>query len=137
MKLSNLTPLINCAFSYVYKMTTLCNIDESHGLKHSMDVFHLANKIYDSEVKENSYLKQQEDIIYVSAIIHDMCDQKYIEPNIGIKMINSYMTSYIPKIKLDVINDIILTMSYSKVKKYGFPKARETEKIPIRIFQVK
>ena len=125
MRLLSLTPIINYAFNYVTKITTLFNIDESHGLKHSMEVFHLANKIYNSEVKENPFLKKQEDIIYVSAILHDMCDKKYMNEKTGITMMNNYMSPYIPKIKLDVISDIISTMSYSKVKKNGFPDLKE------------
>jgi HD superfamily phosphodiesterase len=125
MRLSYLTPLINYAFSYVSKTTTLFNIDESHGLKHSMDVFHNANQIYNSEVKKNSYLTNQLDVIYVSAIVHDMCDKKYMNEKSGIKMMNNYMTSYIPQVKLDVISNIISTMSYSKVKKNGFPNLKE------------
>ena len=125
MRLLSLTPLINYAFNYVTRITTLFNIDESHGLKHSMEVFHLANKIYNSEVTENPFLKKQEDIIYVSAIIHDMCDKKYMDEKSGITMMRNYMSPYIPKIRLDVISDIISTMSYSKVKKNGFPDLKE------------
>ena len=125
MRLLSLTHLINYAFNYVTRITTLFNIDESHGLKHSMEVFHLANKIYNSEVTENPFLKKQEDIIYVSAIIHDMCDKKYMDEKSGITMMRNYMSPYIPKIRLDVISDIISTMSYSKVKKNGFPDLKE------------
>lgn len=125
MRVSYLMPLINYAFSYVSRITTLFNIDESHGLKHSMDVFHNANQIYNSEVKENSYLTNQLDVIYVSAIIHDMCDKKYMTEKNGIKMMNNYLNSYIPQVKLDVISNIISTMSYSKVKKNGFPDLKE------------
>ena len=125
MRVSYLMPLINYTFSYVNKVTKLFNIDESHGLKHSMDVFHIANKIYNSEVKENPYLKKQEDIIYVSAIVHDMCDKKYMNEKQSITMMNNYMTSYLPKFKLDIISTIISSMSYSKVKQYGFPDLKE------------
>jgi len=125
MRLSYLTPLINYAFNYVSRITTLFNIDESHGLKHSMDVFHIANQIYNSEVKENSYLRKQEDIIFVSAIVHDMCDKKYMDEKRGITMMTNYMSSYIPQVKLDVISNIISTMSYSKVKNLGFPDLKE------------
>jgi len=90
-----------------------------------MEVFHLANKIYKSEVKDNPFLENQEDIIYVSAILHDMCDKKYMNEKTGITMMNNYMSPYIPKIKLDVISDIISTMSYSKVKANGFPDLKD------------
>ena len=55
--------LLNIGFQYVIETSKLYNIDESHALKHSMEVFHLANKIYDSEVIINPYLLEQKEII--------------------------------------------------------------------------
>ena len=40
-------------------------------------------------------------------------------------MMNNYMSPYIPKTKLDIISDIISTMSYSKVKLNGFPDLKD------------
>lgn len=125
MRIFSLTPLINNAFHYVSKTSILFNIDESHGLKHSMEVFHLANKIYKSEVKESPFLENQEDIIYASAILHDMCDKKYMVEKNGIVMMNNYMNNYMSKSKLDVVTNIISTMSYSTVKLNGFPDLNE------------
>jgi HD superfamily phosphodiesterase len=122
MKLSTLSPLINVAFNYVIRFSKLYNIDESHALKHSMETFRLANEIYNDEVKKNPYLEEQQDIIYVSSILHDMCDKKYMVEKMGLNLINQYMGEYLSKPKLDVMSNIITTMSYSKVTQNGFPK---------------
>jgi HD superfamily phosphodiesterase len=120
MKMTTIFPIINCAFNYVVKFSKIYNIDESHAIKHSMETFRYANEIYNDEVKVNTYLQEQKDIIFVSAILHDMCDKKYMVEKVGLSMINNYMSDYMPKAKLDVVSDIISTMSYSKVKKNGF-----------------
>ena len=71
--------LINQSFECVKHMSAKWKIDESHALKHSIEVYTFASNIYDSEVKNNSYLKEQQHIIYSSAILHDMCDKKYMK----------------------------------------------------------
>ena len=121
MKLVNISTLLSVTFNYVIQTCKYLNIDESHGLKHSMDVLHFANKIYNNEQKKNLYLEEQKDIIYVSAIIHDMCDRKYIDEKVGLVNINNYMENYMDYDKLEVVNNIISKMSYSKTIKNGFP----------------
>ena len=120
MKIS-LAPIINYAFNYVIRTSKLYNYDESHALKHSMDVYNLANKIYESEIEANPFLENQREIICVSAIIHDMCDKKYMSEITGLNMIRNYMGNYMSVENLDVVSDIITTMSYSKVKINGYP----------------
>ena len=125
MNLYYLTNLINHAFSYVSKTSRIFNIDESHSLKHSMEVFKIANNIIDSEVKDKPFLLSQKDIIYISAILHDMCDKKYMLEHKGLMLINNYMAPHMPKDKLDVVSNIMSTMSYSKVKIHGYPELNE------------
>ena len=103
----SLVPIINCAFNYVVRTSKIFNIDESHALKHSMEVFQFANKIYESESKNNTLLQHQKDIIMVSAIIHDMCDKKYMNENEGVGMIKHYMSDYISATNLEVVSNII------------------------------
>ena len=69
----------------------------------------------------NPYLEQQKDIIVLAAILHDTIDKKYVSEELGIKEIRDQMESYVKSEKLDVIFQIITTMSYSTVKKNGFP----------------
>ena len=113
------------AFDLVLILCKKFNIDESHSLKHSMEVYNFALKIYEKEVITNQFLKQQKDIIILSAILHDTIDKKYVSEDLGIKEIREYMKSYISFEKLDIIFKIITTMSYSKVKKNGFPSLNE------------
>ena len=125
MKITQLGALINSAFNYVIYTSKFYAIDESHALKHSMEVFHLTNKIYESEITNNPFLEDQKDIIYASSILHDMCDKKYMEEKEGLVKINYFMKDYMTDIKLDVLTKIISTMSYSKVKINGFPTLDE------------
>jgi HD superfamily phosphodiesterase len=53
MKIMNLSPILNYAFNYVAKFSKIYNIDESHALKHSMEVYRYAKKIYESELNSN------------------------------------------------------------------------------------
>jgi hypothetical protein len=121
MKLYSPSTIINAAFNFVILTSKNYNIDESHALKHSIDVFNFANKIYNSEITTAPILANQKNIIQVSAILHDMCDKKYMNEVDGVYNINKYMEEYMSSSDLKVISDIMSTMSYSKVKKSGFP----------------
>jgi hypothetical protein len=124
MKMTVLSNIINIAFQYVIKTSEKYNIDESHALKHSMDVFHYSNKIYQSEIQNHPYLQEQKEIIFISSILHDMCDKKYMDEKKGIQEMCDFMKckSNISQQELDIISTIISTMSYSTVKKQGYPE---------------
>ena len=108
-------------FNFVLCTISKYNIDESHGLSHSMDVLHNAHIIYQSELKQNPYLEEQQKIIYSSAILHDMCDNKYMDVECGLNEINNVLSEHFTQEDTDIIKTIINTMSYSKVKQNGFP----------------
>ena len=112
-------------FKFVISTSRIYNIDESHGLGHSMNVLNFANKIINSEIIKNPYLDNQRNIIYTSSIIHDMCDKKYITESEGINNIKYLLKDDISMNDLKVIEKIISTMSYSKVKVVGFPDLGE------------
>lgn len=117
--------LLDYGFKYVIKTSNKYNIDESHALKHSMEVYNFAKKIYNSEIISNTYLENHKEIIYLSAIGHDMCDKKYMDEKEGIKRYKNYLSEFINPSSLDIIGQIIGTMSYSKVKVNGFPELGE------------
>ena len=119
------TNIINFAFHYVIQTSKHFNIDESHALRHSMEVYQFAKNIYDSQVELNPYLEPQKEIILCSAILHDMCDKKYMNEKEGIDKMNLFMKDYLQADKLEIINQIITTMSYSTVKKNGYPELGE------------
>jgi HD superfamily phosphodiesterase len=112
----------NQAFKCVMEFTKKYNIDESHSLKHSMEVLRFAENIYNSELGANPFLLEHKQIIMTSAILHDMCDRKYVsDESAVISEIREYMAGFLTEYELDVIVSIITTMSYSKVKKNGYP----------------
>jgi HD superfamily phosphodiesterase len=121
MKVMNFVNLINQAFRFVIQTSQEFNIDESHALKHSIEVFNFANTIYESEVLKMPHLENQREIITLSSIVHDMCDKKYMNEDYGIENMNKYMKNYISPEELEIVSHIIKTMSYSKVKKDGYP----------------
>jgi HD superfamily phosphodiesterase len=121
----SLSSLLNRAFDYVGEITKLYKIDESHGLKHSMEVFGYAKRIYESELQSNPFLEEQQEIIFAAAIGHDMCDKKYMNESEGVKKYKSYLSEIMRPEDLEIMGKIISTMSYSKVKVNGFPELGE------------
>ena len=117
--------LISKLMQFVLLSTAKYGIDESHGVSHSMNILHYAHKIYNSELPKLPNLKEAERTIYVSAIIHDMCDKKYMKEEDGIKRIEDFLQEEITKEEIDTTKLIISTMSYSKVKKNGFPNIED------------
>ena len=116
---------INRAFECVKFMSEKWKIDESHALKHSMDVYKFAQDIYKTELEKDENLKEQWTIIGLSAILHDMCDKKYMKEEDGVKDIRLFMGNTVSCAEMDMIVNIITTMSYSKVKKNGYPELGE------------
>ena len=91
-----------------------------------MDVFNYAHKIFEVEKINHCEIIGQERIIYTAALLHDMCDDKYTDVEQGLQEIKGLLTTNNYAInEIDIINTIISTMSYSKVKKNGFPDLKE------------
>jgi HD superfamily phosphodiesterase len=122
--------ILSKLFNFVLLTSKKYNIDESHGLSHSMNVFHFANKIYQDEVINYPILKNQENIIYVSAILHDMCDKKYMDEKDGLKEIETFLENedILKPSEIGVCKQIMSTMSYSKVFVDGFPNLGSYQK---------
>jgi hypothetical protein len=121
----SLMNLVNRGFRYVIETSEVYKIDESHALKHSMEVYGWTKKIYESELIINPYLDEQKEIIYAAAIGHDMCDKKYMDEKKGIQKYQNYLFNQMRPIDLEVMGNIIGTMSYSKVKANGYPNLEE------------
>jgi len=102
-------------------MSNKYKIDTSHSETHSMDVLHFANSIYESEISLYPILKQQTDVIYTAAVLHDMCDKKYMDTDEGLDEIQKYFGNKIDEDELYHAKNIMKTMSYSYVKKNGYP----------------
>ena len=119
----------NKIYDFILKRCLKLKIDESHAVKHSMDVLKYSQKILDDELKNNSNLILDENIIYTSSILHDMCDSKYMDEKKGLDDISLLLNNLeYKKNDIDIILKIIGTMSYSKVKKNGFPDLKNYQK---------
>jgi len=117
-----MSSLFSKLFHFVILTSSKYNIDESHGLKHSMEVLQFARKIYEREVTKNVLLETQERIIYTAAIIHDMCDKKYTNERKAVREIGEFLEPELSEHEVSIVKEIISTMSYSKVKVNGFPQ---------------
>ena len=117
--------LLTKLFQYVLLATKKYNIDESHGLSHSMNILNFANDIYEAEVLNKPHLKDQKRIIYTAAVLHDMCDKKYMNEDDGIQEISEFLSDKMTQTEINATKNIIQTMSYSKVKKFGYPELKE------------
>lgn len=120
--------LLSKLFQFILLTSARFKIDESHGISHSMNVLHYANKIYESEIPKLPGLKDYEKTIYISALIHDMCDKKYMKEAEGIANIELFLNETLMPFELQTTKQIISTMSYSTVKKNGFPMMSDAEK---------
>ena len=113
--------LLNALFKFVIETSKKYNIDESHALKHSMEVHYYSSKIYENELPSNPLLADQLNIILASSVLHDMCDKKYMEQSKGLDNIKMFLSDKITPIENSLVQKIISTMSYSTVKKNGYP----------------
>jgi hypothetical protein len=111
----------NDLFTFVLMMSSKYNIDSSHSEQHSMDVLHFADENYRSQLKDFPYLEKQKNVIYISSILHDMCDKKYMKQDDGIIEIENFLKYTLKPEELHYTKQIIETMSYSTVKKNGYP----------------
>jgi hypothetical protein len=113
--------MLNRAFECVRQLSVLYTIDESHAVKHSMDVFNYTKQYYHRYIHYHPYLVKQQPVLYAAAILHDMCDHKYIAEADGLRAIHSYMEAFFTPEEFNMMSIIMTTISYSKVKKNGFP----------------
>jgi hypothetical protein len=117
--------LLTKLFQFVLLITKKYEIDESHGISHSMNVLNYANRIFNHEKINDPSIKEFEKIIYVSAVLHDMCDKKYMNEEEGINQIEDFLSNKLEPYEIDITKKIVTTMSYSTFKKYGFPELKE------------
>ena len=113
--------LFNELSKFILETSIKYKIDETHNISHSMNVLHLAHAIYEMELQTNPSIQTHKNIIYLAAALHDMCDKKYMNEAEGLAEINAFLNFKITDAENAAIASIITTMSYSKVKKDGFP----------------
>jgi hypothetical protein len=93
-------------------MSSKYNIDSSHSEGHSMNVLHFADENYFSQLYFNPYLEKQKNVIYCAAILHDMCDKKYIDEEKGMKEIEYFLEDKITPEELFYTKKIIETIFF-------------------------
>jgi len=122
-----MTAILSKMCKFVMNTVQKHNIDESHGLSHAMNILIFSNQIFKKEVRINPSIQTHEKIIYISAVLHDMCDNKYMDKDEGMSEINQFIQDIdtVKPHEIDVIDKIISTMSYSTVKANGFPDMGE------------
>jgi len=110
---------LNKICKFIIQTCKKYNIDDSHGIKHALDVYKYSRFL----VKHGKIPESQENIIYTAALLHDTCDNKYMNEIEGINNIRFFLgtSEFYKHSEIDVILNIIQTMSYSKVKEVGFP----------------
>lgn len=113
--------LISSLLTFVLVTVKKYDIDESHGLSHSMDVLYNAHNILEMQRESDPKLEKYRNIIMTSAVLHDMCDKKYLDETEGINAIQEFLEDKMDDTEIEISKKIMTTMSYSKVKKSGFP----------------
>jgi len=116
--------ILSKLFQFVAVITSKYNIDESHGLGHSMRVFQFTEEIVKYEpfyIANPFVLEEHRPIIQTAAILHDTCDKKYREEADGLTEIRDFLLPMMTPNQIAAILSIIENMSYSKVKVRGMP----------------
>jgi len=86
-----------------------------------MAVLRFADENFRSQLDMFPYLKEQTNVIYSASVLHDMCDKKYINPEEGLKEIEGCLQQQLTDEEIYYTKKIMETMSYSTVKKNGYP----------------
>lgn len=116
---------------YGYNIIKEFNIDESHGMQHGIDVLNYAKVIVQRYLDDNPNIifienmpnKDAEMIIYVSALVHDWIDKKYMREDLACQRMEAHFSSHEFKYIKEVLI-IITNISYSKRlvrRKQGLP----------------
>jgi hypothetical protein len=104
-------------YSELFKFITECcekqGIDESHGLKHSINCI---NWVY--RLVQHEQLDEHEfNMAIHAAALHDMCDKKYTNPEIASGIIHNWLLSQNWSMEMaNILISIINNMSYSLLK---------------------
>jgi hypothetical protein len=112
--------VFNEAFKFCASVCRTQGIDSSHDEHHMARVARMTERL--NELSGRAIGQDEKDVMILSAFTHDLCDHKYTDVNAGIEVIDSWLEKQpISDEQRRAICHIISTMSYSKVKKYGYP----------------
>lgn len=114
MKLTSFLYLIPMVENFIRNKTNYYHIDYSHDINHSWRVKELGFLI----AKNDYHLtKTQEEVLYLSCMLHDMCDPKYTPMVQEILNISKFLKTKcsLSMMVHDGVMNIITSMSYSKI----------------------
>lgn len=116
--------------TFVQEICNKYDIDESHGIQHSFGTMHYASIITDYYIARKIILINGMDqvrascLILITAFIHDMVDNKYIEQTNTIFEVNDKIVQMLNTLEynfdmeeIHMITNIMINMSYTKRKK--------------------
>jgi len=96
-------------FTFIDNICKEYNIDESHDVRHAHDCVHFATQLMDFRFSED-----ERNLITYAAALHDCVDKKYVVVADGVRKIRDFLRSEgWPEERIDVLINIITTMSYS------------------------
>ncbi len=110
---------LNKIIKFIEETSDKFNIDSGHGLDHSRQILYYCTQL----IPYFELTEKQLITIELAALLHDMCDKKYMNESEGIIRIEDFLKDELNVEKLIIgdIETIILNMSYSKVVKVGHP----------------
>ena len=104
---------MNRLYDFVEQMCKDYNIDESHDLRHAKDCVQTAYSILDYDITSD-----EKEVITYAAALHDCVDKKYANVAEASERVRTFLLQEgWPQERVQVILDIINTMSYSYLKK--------------------
>lgn len=108
--------LVSVVEEFVCQKSLYYRIDPSHNLHHSLQVRELGFLIADRDYYLN---KQQKEILYLSCMLHDMCDSKYTPCAQSILDVSNFLKKKcgVSMMTHDAVVEIITSMSYSQIVK--------------------
>jgi hypothetical protein len=101
---------------FIDEMCQQYNIDESHGLKHSVGTMIRARAIMDTIGSIN---EDEREMVTYAAALHDLCDSKYTDSTLSSLKIKSWLILDLgwSRANADSLVHIVNTISYSKLRK--------------------
>lgn len=108
------------AFAFCASTCRAQHIDASHDEHHMARVARLTERLNVASGREIG--QDEKDVMILAAFTHDLCDHKYTDVAAGLAQIETWLKSQpISEDQRRAVCRIISTMSYSKVKAYGYP----------------
>ncbi len=111
---------------FINKTCAAYNIDDSHDLRHSLEVLGWSEQL----IKDQTLSNKSSQIIHLSCLLHDMCDKKYMDEQEGLERITRFLKGDL-EVEDDILEAVVFiisTMSYSKVIKKGYPQFTVNDK---------